>query len=459
VNPPSKIEQFRIFVKRDLFSKLANKQYLLISFLEAPVLAIFLGYFTKYIKGLSGNANAYVFSENVNLPAYIFMSVVVALFLGLSISAEEIIKDRKHLQREAFLGLSKNSYLNSKILLLFAISAIQMLSFVVIGNFILEIKGMTFYYWLILFSTACFGNILGLNLSSALNSVITIYILIPFVLVPELLFSGVLVNYDKLHKSISSPRYVPVIGDIMTTRWAYEALMVQQFKANDFEKHFFEENRLISKSGYYKDYLIPELQEYLTQCEWILGKQEYEEILESNLRLLKNEIVDLGTVSETQFNALGKLNKQDLDIAVLGEASNYLSDLNKRFVKTKLDATYAYDAKYNKLLNVLGSKDKVIKLKQIYSNKSVADLVTNRNGLEKITRVKDRLVQLKDPVYHKPESKIGRAHFYSSVKRLGNVIIETFWFNLGFIWITTLLLYFALRGDLFRRFVNSFEKK
>jgi amino acid transporter len=157
------------------------------------------------------------------------MAVVVALFLGLSISAEEIIKDRKHLKRESFLGLSRNSYLHSKISLLFLISAIQMITFVLIGNFILEIKGMTFHYWLILFTTSCFANMLGLNISSALNSVITIYILIPFILVPELLFSGVIVRYDKLHKSIANPEYVPVIGDIMTSRWAYEALMVHQF--------------------------------------------------------------------------------------------------------------------------------------------------------------------------------------------------------------------------------------
>jgi hypothetical protein len=111
------------------------------------------------------------------------------------------------------------------------------------------------------------------------------------------------------------------------------------------------------------------------------------------------------------------------------------------------------------LLDDLGSKDKVLDLKQTNSNKAVADLVTNRNGLEQIVRVKNRLVQLKDPVYRMPESRVGRAHFYSAYKRLGNVLLETFWFNLGFIWLTTLMLYIALRWNLFRRFVDSFGKK
>ncbi|MCK7536398.1 MAG: hypothetical protein MZV63_38185 [Marinilabiliales bacterium] len=45
--------------------------------------------------------------------------------MGLTVSAEEIIKDRKILKREAFLNLSWNSYLMSKVFVQFAISAIQ----------------------------------------------------------------------------------------------------------------------------------------------------------------------------------------------------------------------------------------------------------------------------------------------------------------------------------------------
>ena len=89
------------------------------------------------------------------------MSVIVFLFLGLTISSEEIIKDRKILQRESFLNLSRGSYLHSKILIMFAISAFQSLSYVLIGNLIFEIKGMMLSYWLILFTTSCFANLLG----------------------------------------------------------------------------------------------------------------------------------------------------------------------------------------------------------------------------------------------------------------------------------------------------------
>ncbi|MDR3296999.1 MAG: ATP-binding cassette domain-containing protein, partial [Prevotellaceae bacterium] len=88
---PRRLRQVAIFVQRNLKAKLANRQYLLITLLEAPLLAFILGYFTKSTTGTPGNLYQYIFSENVNIPAYLFMCVVGALFFGLSASAQEII--------------------------------------------------------------------------------------------------------------------------------------------------------------------------------------------------------------------------------------------------------------------------------------------------------------------------------------------------------------------------------
>ena len=249
---PGLVRQSKIFFLRDLLSKLANRQYIIISFLGAPLLALLLAYFTKYtIRG------EYSFSENENLTAYLFMCIITSLFLGLIISAEEIVKDRKILKRESFLNLSWFSYLNSKVMIMFLISAIQTVSFILIGNTILEIKGMTLPYWIVLFTTSCFANMLGLNISSAFTSVITIYILIPFIIIPQLLFSGVIVKFDRLHKnSLSSYEYVPIIGEMMAARWSFEALAVEQFKNNKYERNFFKSNLEISQNDWYSAFLI-----------------------------------------------------------------------------------------------------------------------------------------------------------------------------------------------------------
>ena len=58
-------------------SKLADRQYILISLLGAPLLAFLLAYFTKDRSG-----DAYNFSENENLPAYMFMCVITASLYG-----------------------------------------------------------------------------------------------------------------------------------------------------------------------------------------------------------------------------------------------------------------------------------------------------------------------------------------------------------------------------------------
>jgi ABC transport system ATP-binding/permease protein len=190
---PNKLKQLKVFMTRDVKAKLTNTQYLIINLLEAPLLAFILSYLVRYYNTDTTNKIGYIFRENENMPAYLFMAVVVALFIGLTVSAEEIIRDRKIQKRESFLNLSRISYLFSKITIMFVLSAIQTFTFVLVGNMILGIKGMYFDYWMVLFSTSCFANMLGLNISSAFNSAVTIYILIPFLLIPQLLLSGVIV--------------------------------------------------------------------------------------------------------------------------------------------------------------------------------------------------------------------------------------------------------------------------
>ncbi len=163
----NRLKQIAIFFSRDALSKLSNRQYLLITFLEAPILGIMLSFFVKYFASNDGANVSYTFFQNENLPQYIFISVIVALFLGLTVAAEEIHKDKKLLQRESFLHLSRTSYLFSKVLLLFIVSGVQTLLFVLLGNYILEIKGLFWQYWIILFSASCTANLLGLNISSA----------------------------------------------------------------------------------------------------------------------------------------------------------------------------------------------------------------------------------------------------------------------------------------------------
>ena len=443
---PERFQQLKIYLSRDINAKLSNIQYMMITLLEAPLLAVILGYFTKYISGSLDDPNAYVFAKNENLPSYIFMAVVVALFLGLIISAEEILHDRRIIKRESFLNLSRLSYINSKVLVMLGISAIQSFLFVIIANSILEITGLNLEYWLMLYTVSACANLIGLNLSASLNSVVAVYVSIPFILVPQLLFSGVIVNFNKLHPSIATQKYVPVCGDLMTSRWAYEALMVEQFSQNDFEKQFFDLEKQMSEASYKASFLIPELsQRYKEMIRNGEGKHESEKAM----RLIKNEFDKLAYIEPRP---------QNISVVNADSVNQWLDDLQQISWSTYNRTSVKRDNAYNSLLKLYQSPEDLFAFKQSYHNDAIEHVVLNKLDLKKFTEYKGELIQLKDPVFKSPEHLFGRAHFYAADKRIGNYLIQTFWFNLLFIWLTTAFFYMTLYFDSFRRFFVHTER-
>jgi len=448
---PGLAKQSKIFFIRDLLSKIADRQYILISLFGPPLLALLLAHFTKYSSGSS-----YQFSENENIPAYMFMSVVTSLFFGLMISSEEIVKDRKILKRESFLNLSWFSYLNSKVLILFLISAIQTLLFTLIGNAILEIKGMTLSFWLILFTTSCTANILGLNISSAFNSVITIYIIIPFILIPQLLFSGVLVKFDKLHIGSSVTReYVPLIGDMMTARWSFEAMAVEQFKNNKYEKNFFEVNIDRSRNNWYIN-LVDKISGNIHSSLKYKDSADYKTDIDNKLYIANNYIDQLSLLADTFPGSWKKgLTRTTIDTVNSKEAQKYLNYLKKYFSSLRQVSIDKKDEIAMNLKNNLGT-DGLIKLEADYRNLGLNELVLIP-GLDLVAEIGNRIIPRAEPGYTVATSKIGRAHFYAPFKQIGNLEVDTYWFNFFVIWFVSLLLYAALYFNLLRRLLTYFE--
>jgi ABC-type multidrug transport system ATPase subunit len=456
-NIPGRSKQFLLYALRDALSKLKDKQYLLINLSIAPVLALILGFFTKYISGTPEDPSAYVFGLNVNLPAYLFMCVVVSIFIGLNVSAEEIIRDRRLQQRESFLNLSRSSYLNSKIMNLFIISAVQTMSFILIGNSILEVNSLTFNYWLILFSTACFANMLGLNISSGLNSVVAIYIMIPLILVPQLLFSGVIVRFEKLHQSIASDEFVPRIGDLMVSRWAYEALAVNQFANNHYQRLFFDLEQQKSAASYTSGVWIPALKQLNGQCHQLLEKNR-PEALESHSKALHNELYQLMNEGRNQYRlANWILEHPQYDAATYWHIDSLLIAYRQSAQTQYTASVRAKDKQMNQLVEQYGSIDGVLAMKQKYHNEALEDMVRNKTELQQYKTFNNRIIQLRDPIYNTSGSKWGRSHFYAPVKHFAAFTMPTPLFNALVIWISTGLLYLALYLDVLRRIIRYFE--
>ncbi len=473
---PALFRQFIIYLSRDFKSKIANRQYLLLTLLEAPVLGFILSFIIRYIPNPS--SEVYIFFENENIPIYIFMSLIVALFLGLTISAEEIFRDRKILKREHFLSLSRNSYLSSKVVILICISAIQVLLFLAIANPILELKGLFLKYFLALFSTAFCANMLGLNISASFNSAITIYIVIPLIIIPMMVLSGAMFPFDNLNRKIASVDKVPIIAELMPTRWTYEALMVSQFKDNKYNqfresqdgRRIYDIKKDQSIANYYSVHLLPNLLSSLEKTDSI-----YQSALQASvdpgrapgidniknsgkLVLIKNEITkltrkypklqpfkDLNMLTPEKFN-------QDVSDALL----KYLNMLENKFNQIGNSAAEEED------VFLLKNKAVIKKLENSYNNEKLQEIVTKalERPKNKILEYKNNYVQNYEPVYLDPEKNrflSFRTHFFAPAKYIFGNLTDTFTFNITFVLLSTFILYLMLYYELLGKAVKFFE--
>ena len=457
---PGKIKQLGIFIKRDVLSKLTNRQYVLINLLEAPALAMILAFFMRFFVP-AGGSGEYVFRENENIPVYIFISVIVALFIGLTVSSEEIIRDKKIRKRESFLNLSKGSYLFGKIGIMVGISAFQMLLFVLIGNSILEIKGMTFSYWAVLFSTCVFANLLGLNISAGFNSAKVIYILIPIVIIPQLLFSGIIVKFDRLNPIFASQSGVPWIGNIMTSRWAYEALAVTQFKWNDYEKNFFELEKRKKFSNWKKDYWLTELKNKAGRVGRILDDEAATSELEKELTVLRNELrKENSFLKGIRFKHVNELTTERISPDILSELQTHLDLLEEHYKKVYLKADAEKENTIYAMTRGENSTNNYDFLFDNYKNEQLEVFTTNRNDLNYIAEHNGELIQKKDLIYLMPyNSDFFEAHFYAPAKKLFGKFVDTFYANLLVIWGMSILLAICLFFDVFPKTIGTLEEK
>lgn len=451
---PGKLKQLGIFIKRDVLSKVSNLQYMLISLLEAPVMAIIL---TLIIKYTNDSKAGYIFRENENIPPYIFMSIVIALFVGLSVSAEEIFRDRKILKRERFLNLSRSSYLLSKVAILFALSAIQTAIYVLIGNSVVEIRGLSFEYWIMLFSVSCFANILGLNISSAFNSAVTIYILIPLLVIPQMALGGAMFNFDKINKVFGGGKNnAPVIADVMAARWAYEGLAVTQFKNNRYQRDYFDIEQIESFSNFKQVYYIPELQSIVDESVTLISSADPDAArqLKENMLILKNEItaeterfsdiipVDVSTLTPSAFNP-----------GVADQVRAYLDRLDDKYITIFNAATRKKSSMINADQEGEGGKERYLRNYDRYTNDFLTDIVKKTTSKNKIMRDRGRIIQLSEPVFSYPEAGFFslRAHFFAPYKFIFGQKTDTFYFNLIVIWLMSVIFYITLYFDLLKK--------
>jgi len=248
---PDEWTQLKTLLRRAFISKLRNRGNLILTLLVPPALAALIGWALYFTDDASGK---YDFASAFHIPTYIFIALLVALFLALMNSVDDIIRDRVILHRERNLDVRLPYYVFAKFSTLALFSAVQCALFVAVGNTILEIRGMFIPYFIFLFVTAASGTSLGLLISSVVGDSKTAANFVPLVLIPQLIFGGALIKYEEMnrdldavytfqrwfstHPEIGAPEReeselrIPIISRFVATHYSYEALVVAQAKLN-----------------------------------------------------------------------------------------------------------------------------------------------------------------------------------------------------------------------------------
>lgn len=416
---PSAFKQMLIFLERTFKSKLTNTQYILITLLEAPLLAVVCSLLTRYAP-----STGYTVMDNKNFVSYIFMAVIVAVFVGMTGSAEEIIKDRLLLKREKFLNLNYASYIFSKIIFAAGVSLLQTALFVIVGNLLMGLHGMFLLWWGILFVSALLSSLIGLLLSQCLGSVVAIYITIPILLIPQILLCGLVVSFSDLNGK-STTDNVPVIGDLIPSRWAFEALAVGTYCYNDYESPYFELDRERYQALFFRESYMDEL-EYRLEAMYNARAKDAEE----HLKVLRNSLPRLASAAGME--------DYDGDWSY-DSIQAYLDKAKLALNRISNDATLTRDKLLNASIRERGW-DEMQTLMKANCNIRLQEFLTGSDSENNLEVVDSQIVPMAARVYLTPVSRNGRAPFYSSMKRLGDAEIPTVPYNMAVMLLMCVLL-------------------
>ena len=267
--------QFTTLVQRAFISKVRNRANLLITLLVAPMLALLIGFVLRYAE-----SGPYDFASAFHIPTYLFMSLVVAMFLGLTNSFDDITRDRPILLRERNLNVRLGYYITAKVLALAFFAVIQCALYAWVGNLLLSVRGVFWMTFVALFLTVMSGIGIGLLVSSLVNEGKTAVLVIPAVLIPQIILSGALIKYEEMNRNLDfaytveqwfathpdsaqrprSDLQVPLICEFIPMRWSYEAIIFAQAKLNPLTRRQEQIQAQIARLAALKDASEPEEQ-------------------------------------------------------------------------------------------------------------------------------------------------------------------------------------------------------
>jgi energy-coupling factor transporter ATP-binding protein EcfA2 len=204
-----RIKQTLVLCKRHFHILFNDKIRLLLLALQAPILAVLIAFVAD------GNQ----FDDYRITRSLLFALSCSAFWIGTLNSIQEICKERNILKREYMTGVRLDSYIFSKIIMLAVLCAVQSLMLITVFALTIGVPetGLIMSPFIELFVTTFMTSIaasaMGIFVSSMFKNADRAMTVAPFLLMPQLLFSGLIFHLEGISN---------VISYLVVCRWSME---------------------------------------------------------------------------------------------------------------------------------------------------------------------------------------------------------------------------------------------
>jgi hypothetical protein len=250
---------------------------------------------------------------------------------------------------------------------------------------------------------------------------------------------------------------VPLSGEVMASRWAFEALAVNQFKNNKYEKNFYKFHKSISIAEYKKDYWIQKVESKITKIDNALKEGKTLPEMKDDITLLHNEILKESTLNaKIKTEIYKQINTKDYNNDVVNEIKDYFKNLREYYINVGNTARAKLDYVNVSMQKTAEDRKNYSNLKAHCDNENLNSLVKNSTELNRCIEKDGKLIQQIDPIFEDPtDSKLGRAHFFAPRKNFLGTLYSTYWFNICVIWLMTVVLIITLYFDVFKKVLDG----
>lgn len=216
------LRQWAVLTRRYATIKLRDRISTLILLVQAPVIAAVIALvFGGELDDAAGR-NAYgAFA--------LFLMAVSAVWFGCSNAAREIVSEQAIYRRERMVNLKIPSYVMSKFVVLSALCALQCALLLGIVGAATGLQGNWAGHFALLWACATSGVGMGLLLSALVRTSEAAIGLVPLLLIPQVILSGLIMPLDKLSPPM---RWT---SSVMMTRWGFEGTLQHEQSAGAYD--------------------------------------------------------------------------------------------------------------------------------------------------------------------------------------------------------------------------------